>query len=577
MAIHKDLKAVILAGGHETRLRPLVTEGSKVFLPVANLPLLEYLLAHLEKQGITDVILCLNGDQSSIRHFLTRVRPRRLRLIFAREKTPLGTAGALAAVRHLIGDSPFLVISSNTLAEIDVADLYRFHRNKDALATCVIAPMRETAERVEVQADGTVRNLHRCGPADRWQREFYPVGIYLFDPEVFKLIGDADRYVDLKEQLFPRLRDAGLPVYAYLFEGYWRNLNGIEDYFLLNRDLVLGRTNGCSLGREIRPGVWAGEGVTIAPDASLVPPLVLGAGCVVGPRAQIIGPTSIGEGCTIEAGAQIRESVLWSGVRIGRGSTVSYSILARNTTVGPHVVLHEAVLTHERAKRGRYNFLDDPFRAVPSPALPRRRSLSTTAFAAAKRLIDLLGAVTGIALTWPLMLFAALAVRIDSPGPILFRQKRLGKEGREFTLLKFRSMVVDAEDLLTELRSYNEMDGPVFKMSEDPRLTRVGRILRKTSLDELPQLFNVLKGDMSLVGPRPLTKEELRLNPSWWETRLRVKPGVTGLWQIYGRNNTTFQDWIRYDILYVENQSLWLDFKILLLTPFRVLTGTGAR
>ncbi len=199
--------------------------------------------------------------------------------------------------------------------------------------------------------------------------------------------------------------------------------------------------------------------------------------------------------------------------------------------------------------------------------------------AVAKAVIDFTGAAMAILCTLPVMVAAALAVKLTSPGPVLFRQRRAGLNGRPFTMLKFRSMVTNAEQLRQELDRLNEMSGPVFKVSNDPRVTAVGRFLRKWSLDELPQLFNVLRGDMSLVGPRPLPVDEVaRFDDLAHRRRLSVKPGLTCLWQISGRNNVTdFREWVRLDLEYIDNWSLWLDLKILFRTIPAVLTGAGAK
>ena len=176
---------------------------------------------------------------------------------------------------------------------------------------------------------------------------------------------------------------------------------------------------------------------------------------------------------------------------------------------------------------------------------------------------------------WQLTLAAAIAVRIESEGPLLFRQIRAGRNGRKFTMLKFRSMVVDAEKLRAKLDHLNEMDGPVFKIRHDPRITKVGRFIRKTSIDELPQLFNVLFGDMSLVGPRPPLPSEVAQYQPWQRRRLSVKPGITGPWQVSGRNEISFEEWMRMDLEYIDNWSLWLDIKIILKTVPKVFKGSG--
>ncbi len=196
-----------------------------------------------------------------------------------------------------------------------------------------------------------------------------------------------------------------------------------------------------------------------------------------------------------------------------------------------------------------------------------------------KQVIDFVGALVLLVLTGPLLLLIALLIRLTSPGPVLFRQLRSGLNGRPFTIYKFRTMVTDAEQRKHELESMNEMTGPVFKMTNDPRITPLGRFLRKYSLDELPQLVNVLKGEMSLVGPRPLPVDEVkRFNDFAHRRRLSVKPGLTCLWQISGRNEVKdFKDWVRLDLEYIDNWSLWLDLKILWRTIPVVLTGAGAK
>jgi exopolysaccharide biosynthesis polyprenyl glycosylphosphotransferase len=197
-----------------------------------------------------------------------------------------------------------------------------------------------------------------------------------------------------------------------------------------------------------------------------------------------------------------------------------------------------------------------------------------------KWLMDLIGALALLLLIgWWLFPLIAIAIKITSPGPVFFKQQRSGLNGAPFTLYKFRTMITNAEQFKHELEALNEMSGPVFKVTNDPRVTRIGKILRKYSLDELPQLFNVLRGEMSLVGPRPLPVGEVkRFNDLAHRRRLSVKPGLTCLWQISGRNEIhDFKDWVRLDLEYIDHWSLWLDLKILLRTPAAVLRGTGAK
>jgi len=197
--------------------------------------------------------------------------------------------------------------------------------------------------------------------------------------------------------------------------------------------------------------------------------------------------------------------------------------------------------------------------------------------AAAKRSFDLVIAAVAVVLTAPIWIVAAIAIKLDSKGPVLFRQVRVGQDSAPFSVLKMRTMVADAEDRLSDLLEQNEADGPLFKMSDDPRITRVGRFLRATSIDELPQLWNVLRGDMSLVGPRPALPHETEEWDALLSQRLRVKPGITGMWQVNGRSDTSFEDYTRLDLYYVDNWSLATDLAILAKTIPVVLLRQGAR
>jgi len=197
-----------------------------------------------------------------------------------------------------------------------------------------------------------------------------------------------------------------------------------------------------------------------------------------------------------------------------------------------------------------------------------------------KRAIDIVVSLTAIIIVSPVLLLTALLVKLTSPGPVLFVQKRLGLNKRMFNIYKFRTMVVDAEARLKDLEHKNEADGAVFKIKNDPRITPIGGFLRKTSIDELPQLFNVLKGEMSLVGPRPLQVRDYELFEvhcqDWQRKRFSVRPGITCLWQIMGRSSTTFERWMELDLQYIRTWSVWLDLEILAKTLPAVLRGSGA-
>lgn len=189
--------------------------------------------------------------------------------------------------------------------------------------------------------------------------------------------------------------------------------------------------------------------------------------------------------------------------------------------------------------------------------------------------IDYICAAAGMVVLSPLYILIAILIKLTSRGPVLFKQERCGENGRRFTLYKFRTMIDRAEEMRDALLVANEMNGPVFKMKEDPRVTKVGRVLRKTSLDELPQLFNVLKGEMSLVGPRPPLPAEVEKYEAWQRRRLSMKPGLTCIWQVGGRNEVDFEQWMKMDLEYIDKWSLMLDLKLLLFTIKAVVIGTG--
>lgn len=208
----------------------------------------------------------------------------------------------------------------------------------------------------------------------------------------------------------------------------------------------------------------------------------------------------------------------------------------------------------------------------------RERSGPNTSrlYRASKRLMDVALSAAGLAVASPVLLVAAVAIKLEDPsGTVFYHQERMGQNSERFICHKLRSMYAGADAAKAELMEQNEMDGPVFKMRRDPRVTKVGRVLRKLSIDELPQLYNVLKGEMSLVGPRPLpVSEELACN-GYQRQRECVKPGLTCFWQVSGRNDLSFQEWIELDLKYIREQSLWTDFKILLRTIPAVLCGGG--
>ena len=194
-----------------------------------------------------------------------------------------------------------------------------------------------------------------------------------------------------------------------------------------------------------------------------------------------------------------------------------------------------------------------------------------------KRTMDIFCTLMGLIVLSPILLVVGIAIRVESKGPVIFSQERVGKGGEKFKIYKFRSMVANAEELKEKLNSKNEMSGPMFKMKDDPRVTKIGKFIRRTSIDELPQLFNVLKGEMSLVGPRPSLPKEVMRFEDWMMERLEVKPGLTCYWQVSGRNDIDFEDWMKLDVKYVRERSILIDIKLVFKTFFVLFGDEHAR
>lgn len=228
--------------------------------------------------------------------------------------------------------------------------------------------------------------------------------------------------------------------------------------------------------------------------------------------------------------------------------------------------LSESVVIDLRTSEPRIELVDAPLGLLA--ASPFQLAL--------KRTIDLIVAAVLVLATLPLLVVIAIAVKVGSPGPVFYASDRVGKFGQRFRFLKYRTMILDAEDQKSELAHLNEVDGPVFKIEEDPRTTKLGRFLRRTSLDELPQLFHVLYGEMSLVGPRPPLPEEVSHYSAHHLQRLAVKPGLTCLWQVSGRSTLDFETWVELDLRYIQEWSLLFDLKLLARTIPAVLSGRGA-
>jgi lipopolysaccharide/colanic/teichoic acid biosynthesis glycosyltransferase/NDP-sugar pyrophosphorylase family protein len=571
------MKAVILAGGRERGFAPLSRQCPKALLPVANTPLLAHTLRYLGSQGIREVILCVNEDARSIRERFPDGRPWGLTLRYSTERIPLGTGGCVRELQHLLGDAPFLVIAGLPFLDFPLAGLITSHREREAIITVALTdpqPTRGFAEEVVLGDDGMVEQIlvpyGQTGGAGR-----RTLGLYILEPRVFQFIG-RESYLDLKEQLIPRIRRAGLPVFAGRVPGVGARLDTVADYLHFCHEFLSDGFMGWGKGDRPEELIRLGADVSVSTSASLCGPLLVGDRSAVSARARVEGPTAMEAACTIHPGSTVVASVLMEGAQVSEGARLERCVVAPGCHIPPGESLADhLVLRPDGTRQGpsvalrlreQPGLLVSRVVARPGGYLLRTGGRGGWLYGALKRTLDLCGASLGSLVAAPLLAVAALAIKLDSPGPVLFRQRRAGMAGREFTLTKLRTMVADAERLQEGLVDRNEVDGPMFKIGNDPRMTRVGRFLRRTRIDELPQLVNVLRGEMSLVGPRPLAMSEMRYNPAWRHIRLSVKPGATGLWQVESSRKNTFQDWIAADVEYVERQDLWLDLQILART-----------
>jgi lipopolysaccharide/colanic/teichoic acid biosynthesis glycosyltransferase len=304
----------------------------------------------------------------------------------------------------------------------------------------------------------------------------------------------------------------------------------------------------------------AGSGVRVHPSATVVGPVVLQDGAEVEEGATVIGPTVVGPGARVGVRATVAQCVIGAGQHVTPGATLRHRVYVGDPDTDPETSLQTPDAPED---------WEDPTFGL-STETPRR-----SLYPALKRAMDATVAAAGLVVWAPMGLLIAALVKLESKGPIHFGHLREGMGGRPFRCWKYRTMITGADVQQRKLAQLNQMDGPQFKMDRDPRRTRMGRLLSATNLDELPQLWNVLFGHMSLVGPRPSPFRENQVCVPWREGRLSVRPGITGLWQIcrHDRHKGDFHQWIYYDLLYVRNVSLWLDLKIMALTLLSFARG----
>ncbi len=316
-------------------------------------------------------------------------------------------------------------------------------------------------------------------------------------------------------------------------------------------------------------GLRIAEGATVDRTARFIGDVIINADAHVGRQATVIGPTVVGRGAMIGRGSIVANAVVYDRAIVEPGSAIYHEVLVNRQIPMGEIDPDDMQVLPDREDDGVFSVVQGD--AHETTRVERRRTM--TLFA--KRTIDIIASACGLVILSPVLLLTALLVRLTSPGPLFFIHHREGKDGKEFGCIKFRTMARDAHTRQRAMAEENESDGPQFVIARDPRVTPIGDFLRKTNLDELPQLLNVLLGQMSLVGPRPSPFRENQICGPWRRARLSVRPGITGLWQIcrHDRDQGDFHQWIHYDLAYVREMSVWLDLKILGYT----ITSAGGK
>ncbi len=458
------------------------------------------------------------------------------------------------------------------LAGYDFAAFRRHCRGHQGVLHAVAAGehRQEIREHVECDASGYVRRVQRLYESTNWP------GIASQSILCSLIPGWAARELhcgclgELRSELAARgVFTQDIPVASEV-----RDLRKQADLLdLSNRmiDQALSGPSGNGYGLQ-GPGILVDSGCKIHPSARLVAPVIVQHDAAIEEGVRVIGPTVIGPGTRVRKGSIVARSLLGPGAVVPAKATVCQQVVLDHCLESGTGAVGTRRKSPATPMPERAETLDDRRQELENPEPERRRRFHF----AAKRLLDLVAAVVGLLVLSPLFAVVAVLIKMTSSGPVFFAHYREGKDGREFPCLKFRTMVADAHRQQRNLYQQNQLDGPQFKLENDPRLTRIGRFLRQTNLDELPQLINVLLGQMSLVGPRPSPFRENQICVPWRRARLSVRPGITGLWQLCRdrRQAGDFHQWIYYDLAYVRHFSIWLDLKILFYT---LLTKGGRR
>ena len=463
-------------------------------------------------------------------------------------------AGIDPELLHGIAGHSWLVISNGRfVARVNRLRLEQGRADMagDAVAIMADPELAAYRERVRLTQQGQLVGYRR-----RYRDSAEPIPVPPDWPHHLFLRGEAaaavvnDGLLGEFQAVVERLQSRGLRLKALAVAGTSIDL-GTEEGLLSLGARALGGTSCCPVDRRMAGEPSSARSGDMSSQSRLVGPVLLGDHVCVEPDAVIIGPSILCDRSTVRAGAVVNASIVGADAEIASDQVVSHSVVG---VPGSLPTRRSAV-----GQRSRWPEYTDSQETAAFRRWPRFSYVGCL-----KRVADVMTALVVSALFAPIIPFIALAIKINSPGPVFFKDRRQGRHGRSFFCIKFRTMRVGADKLQDKLRFISDVDGPQFWMADDPRITTVGRFLRETYLDEIPQFYNVLMGDMSVVGPRPSPESENTLCPWWRDARLSVRPGITGLWQICRTREPMkdFQEWIHYDTRYVRELSWRLDLWI---------------
>jgi lipopolysaccharide/colanic/teichoic acid biosynthesis glycosyltransferase/carbonic anhydrase/acetyltransferase-like protein (isoleucine patch superfamily) len=492
------------------------------------------------------------------------------------------------------GEPVYLIFNGHRFPICDLRLAIEAHRQNRCDATLIDFPTpRKRAaydEKFQIDADGRVKRVDRSYGREQENLHAdrdWPV-LIVMSSHAMKTMMDISLPHRITQWPGAMLR-VGLHLRGSTIPGRSFSLHDREHLFELNEAILrndpqwLARAGGLE---DQGQKVWVGKNVKIDSSANVIGPVVIGDDVEIGKDAVIVGPTTIGRGAKIGAGIILKRAVVLPRTTLAsatlKSHTLSHAIVLGEDTPTVQAITQEADVPAGGVPDGvdlQTLSFERPIKLekVLESQMPPLTGFQYRTFRHTKRVMDIVGSLIALLVSAPLWPFVALAIKLNSPGgPIFYGAIRQGRGGRNFRCWKFRTMMPDAEKIQSKLRAKNDVDGPQFKMKDDPRVFRVGRILRRLNLDEIPQFWNVLVGQMSIVGPRPSPEKENQMCPAWREARLSVRPGITGLWQVSrkrDRDDTDFQEWIYYDVQYIKKQSVWLDMKIICKTVIVAMGG----